>query len=504
MNKRSEIMKPIQIKFCLKKTLFLIAVMTVAVLCIMDAACESTGNQRSRCAIEGSIQDAPEPARLASGDALAGGCELQDAPVYITPNGKSKAVADYFQPARSRSNVIKSEPINCTLDSLGICKAHEMNLSGQGVSIALIDSEFYMDRLAEREMPRKLIKLYNASYSQAERHGTACAELIADVAPNVTLYLFGLEGAASEEDFLEVIQEISKLDRKIDIVSCSSDFDVGLFDGEDEICKAISNLTARGTIWINSAGSGGQSHWSGQFQDADEDDFNEFAVDDETIEFAAERGDLITATLSWNDSSSRAVNDFDLYIIAPDGSSAVSRYDQKGIYGQRPVEFAWKVANVNGNYSIKIKKYKSSGSNVTFQLLTSHDLGEHNVESSSLAIIASCPDVIAVGAVDWATMQIESFSPRGPTIDGRIKPDLVAPTNVTTSSYLPDMFNGTSSSAPYVAAMMALVMEKYGKSGMTARDMLQLLLDNALDLGPPGVDNTYGYGLANVKFLNKL
>ena len=49
-----------------------------------------------------------------------------------------------------------------------------------------------------------------------------------------------------------------------------------------------------------------------------------------------------------------------------------------------------------------------------------------------------------------------------------------------------------------------LVMEKYGKSGMTARDMLRLLLDNALDLGPPGVDNTYGYGLANVKFLTKL
>lgn len=421
--------------------------------------------------------------------------------INLNPNSKSKDVADYFKSTRSKSNEKISEPVNCTDDALGICKARELNLTGEGVSIALIDSQFYIDRLAEREMPKKLVKMFNISYSKYEHHGTACAELIADVAPNVTLYLFGLDGSASEDDLIEMINKISNFEKKIDIISCSSDFNAGLFNGDDEICRSIRNLTANGTVWINSAGSGGSSHWKGKFIDSDGNGFNEFSKGDETIEMEAKAGDIIYASLSWNDPWDKTANDFDLYLIAPDGSSSVSSNKQCGIFGQKPVETTYMTAKMSGNYNIKIKKYNSSNPNLVFQLFSSHIFREHIVEESSLSVIASCPEVITVGAVDWSTLQIESFSPRGPTVDGRMKPDLVAPTNVTTMSYLPHMFNGTSSSAPYVAAMMALIIEKYGNSGMTNKEIKQLLFDNAIDLGPPGRDNTYGHGLANVKFL---
>ncbi len=404
-----------------------------------------------------------------------------------------------------RSNVIISEPVNCSggNDILGVCALQSQNFSGHNISIAIIDYEYYVDRLSEREMPKNSIQLFNGTFSEGSRHGTACAEIIGDVAPNVTLYMIGLE-ESSEGGFKEALDKLRHLNKRIDIVSCSIDFSYGLFDEGDSICSAVQNITKNGTIWITAAGDEALRHWLGTFRDENNNGFNEFGPGDEALDLTLQRGMPLTVWLSWNDSWSQASQDYDLYVFAPDGTYTISKNPQEGYEGQEPIETVFLIAPVSGNYSIKIKKYSAFRNNISFQLFASQNILKYDIKNSSLGGLASCPEVITVGAVDASNLALENYSSMGPTIDGRLKPDLVAPDNVTTASYMPEKFQGSSASVPYAAGIFALALEKGRKLGLSDAEIESLLLNSTMDLGPSGADNGYGRGLINLKSFAKL
>jgi subtilase family protein len=56
--------------------------------------------------------------------------------------------------------------------------------------------------------------------------------------------------------------------------------------------------------------------------------------------------------------------------------------------------------------------------------------------------------------------------------------------------------SGTSFSAPLISGAAAIVMQRW--PNLTARQVADILLNTATDLGTPGVDSTYGHGLLNV------
>ena len=405
----------------------------------------------------------------------------------------------------NKFNVMISEPVNCTKgeDILGACALHDQNFFGENITIAIIDQEFYVDRLSERELPKKRYNLYSKTFSNNEIHGTGCAEIIGDIAPNATLYMINVK-ESSEYGFREAVDELRHLNKQIDIVSCSLDFPFSTFDDSDNFCSNVRNLTKNGTIWINAAGDDARRHWYGTFRDENGNSFNEFNQSDESLQVTMKRGMPLTVRLSWNDSWNQANQDYDLYVYAPDGSYVISKNTQNGYSGQEPTEKAEIIAPVYGNYSIKIKKYNVSRDNVAFQLFSSENLLKYDVQNYSLGILASCPEVITVGAVDAFNWQLENYSSMGPTIDGRQKPELMAPDNITTSSYFPEKFKGSSASAPFAAGIFALALEKGRKLGLSDAEIKHLLLDTAIDLGPPGAGNEYGYGLINLKGFEKL
>ena len=102
---------------------------------------------------------------------------------------------------------------------------------------------------------------------------------------------------------------------------------------------------------------------------------------------------------------------------------------------------------------------------------------------------------MSVGAIrhrNWNAGRIDDYSSRGPTTDGRIKPELVAPTGVSTVSHAPYIFDGTSFAAPHVAGAAALI--KSANPSYSRSQLWDALIEATVDIGPRGRDNDSGYG----------
>ena len=106
---------------------------------------------------------------------------------------------------------------------------------------------------------------------------------------------------------------------------------------------------------------------------------------------------------------------------------------------------------------------------------------------------AAYPEVIAVSAIDHENRKA-SFA----TTDRAI--DLVAPgvdiANIDTSADGIGVTQGTSTAAPQVSAAAALLRARYPM--VSAMGIRRALLSASIDLGPPGRDDTFGYGLLNI------
>jgi serine protease AprX len=99
-----------------------------------------------------------------------------------------------------------------------------------------------------------------------------------------------------------------------------------------------------------------------------------------------------------------------------------------------------------------------------------------------------------VGELGWS---LAPFSSRGPTADGRMKPDICAPgvrisapMAGTTDRYV--RYSGTSMASPFIAGTAALLFAV--NPYLTVDDVKEALFSTADDWGTQGQDGDYGYG----------
>jgi hypothetical protein len=116
--------------------------------------------------------------------------------------------------------------------------------------------------------------------------------------------------------------------------------------------------------------------------------------------------------------------------------------------------------------------------------------------SGSIWTPADADSMIACGAVDPSN-QIASFSSRGPTFDGRIKPEVVARGVDTYAAFASGGYGdtgGTSLSTPLIGGSTALVLEAHPEWG--PMEIREALMSTASMVSNP--DNSYGSGLIDV------
>jgi hypothetical protein len=125
-----------------------------------------------------------------------------------------------------------------------------------------------------------------------------------------------------------------------------------------------------------------------------------------------------------------------------------------------------------------------------------------NYAAFSITDPGNADDVITVGAThgNWPhTYGVSFFSSRGPTGDGRLKPDLVAPGErikapVPNGGWQAE--SGTSMAAPHVSGAAAMLMARYPELIGNPRRIKRILCDSATDLGRER--SFQGYGMLDV------
>ncbi|MEO0139932.1 MAG: S8 family peptidase [candidate division WOR-3 bacterium] len=126
-------------------------------------------------------------------------------------------------------------------------------------------------------------------------------------------------------------------------------------------------------------------------------------------------------------------------------------------------------------------------------------MGNSGPMPGTLIAPADADSCISVAAVDSDSV-VTDFSSRGPTYDGRIKPELAAQGNTTysvdpysLSSY--DYYGGTSLATPLIAGAAALLIQ--AKPSLTNMEIRQLLMETASNAGNP--NNDIGWGVPNLR-----
>jgi len=128
--------------------------------------------------------------------------------------------------------------------------------------------------------------------------------------------------------------------------------------------------------------------------------------------------------------------------------------------------------------------------------------------AKNVLTVGAVADAVLAGKRSLDMAEMAAFSGWGPTDDGRIKPDLVA-NGVgvySTSSDSDDSYStrtGTSSAAANACGSAALLVEQFRKLfpglAMRASTLKGLLIHTADDLGNPGPDYVFGWGLMNTR-----
>jgi MYXO-CTERM domain-containing protein len=375
-------------------------------------------------------------------------------------------------------------------------------LTGAGVRVAVVDIGFEgYQTLVGTELPVVDTSGLVGEWD-TDDHGTAVAEIIHDIAPDAAISLFNFE---TELEFRALLMEFAQGQHDVDIINASIGFDnVWHADGTSPYSVGVDAVVESGLVYVAAAGNEAESYRWGTLTDVDNNGWLEIdGVEGTLVSTSSVYGTKwAEVSLRWMDPMQGSDNDLDLVITEEDDTLECGRSENTQNGDDTPFEYvscesqgdwavAWIRAKSEADYSGKRAWIYSYGS-------VDPDLF---VQSETLTLPADANGALTVGAYRQSTDKIAWYSSRGPTQDGRIKPDIVGPTGVTTSSMGYKTADGTSFAAPHLTGLAALVLEH--RPRYSPQEVKDFLMEETRDLGATGADSTFGAGAVALESLPK-
>ena len=329
------------------------------------------------------------------------------------------------------------------------------------------------------------------------------------------------------------------------------------------IAQAVNEVREAGVLYFSAAGNSGTNAYEAAFRPLSTitglsggplHDFDAGPGEDAFLRFTLPVGQSVTFVLQWDEpffsvsGGAGAQNDVDLIITGSgDGRlSALTGSLADNLNGD-PLEIV--TLSNSGSINVDGQAGADTEFNLVFELFTGTPPGrlkviffggtgfnllEHATESSTLVGHANAEGAIAVGAAPYfntpafevAPPVLAPFSSPGgtpllfdeegtrlqePLLTGQ--PKIVAADGGNTTFFGTDLspgfpseadtfpnFFGTSAAAPHAAAVAALILEKAGGPGSLSPGAVEaLLVENAIDMGDPGIDLASGGGLIDAE-----
>ena len=416
---------------------------------------------------------------------------------------------------------------------------HRMGYRGQGVKVGVIDTGYQgFSQMQGGELPHNVMarcyfdveaarapssRLADCEQAPCEEiacvHGTAVAETLVDVAPEVELYIANPMSRGDLRDAADWMAE-----QGVQVINMSLGW---LADGpgdgtspfRDSPLRSVDAAVSSGITWANSAGNSARNAWYGPFWDPDGDGWHNFTVRDEGNTFFlpydpdSPSRSSFTAFMRWDDSWGGADCDLDLHLVrpipGPNNDELIFSSDdvQDGGADDDPFEALGATAtrvSHSGTYYLGITKEDCNDEPAWIQLTTwmaddlQHYSSGHHITNPAEG---RNPGMLAVAATHWwDTEYIADYSSRGPALDGRTKPDITGVACGRSATYGPFRpgsacpFGGTSQASPHVAGLAALVKQRF--PDYMPEQVADYLQQNAIEREVAGKDSVWGSGFA--------
>ena len=342
--------------------------------------------------------------------------------------------------------IIPPQPKRGPIESQGVTVHgaalwHALGFTGKGVKVGVIDTGFANFRsLMGDELPSTVaarcysdIGVHTASLSDCENdgdaHGTAVAEALLDIAPEVTLYV---ADPPTNGDLASAVDWMADQGVRVINYSVGDRWD-GPGDGTSPYSESplntVDRAVARDIVWVNAAGNEGRSAWFGPFRDSNDNGFHEFAYDefDRPIEIncVPSGGQRLWAQLRWQGEweSARPLADLDLYLFRQGDLTSpvsISVLPQVPPESDFPSEELVYQSDLDETLCISVQRFDrrlvSDPDWVQLIVHTSQSI-EHRTLGRSIGNPAESrnPGLLAVGAAPYDdTDKIESYSSLGP------------------------------------------------------------------------------------------
>ena len=406
---------------------------------------------------------------------------------------------------------------------------HQAGITGQGIKLGIIDIGFEgFSGLMGTELPvgfqaRCYTDLGVSSDELADCeidgvHGNASTETVIDVAPDVSLYLTNPQ---SHADMRDAVNWMISEDVSVINASISWWFD-GPGDGTSPYSTGLVNTVERAVeddiVWVTSAGNSARHTWFGTFSDPDSNGLLNFQGFEERNFLRIGDGTSLldypfAVDLRWEDNwvledgtLGGAASNLDVFVV--DGATnkivASGRDPQSGGPGHIPQELfgleSFNEPPTGSSYYIFVSLVEGEPPDWV-QMTLNHagpELQLYTLQGSiKNPAEGKNPGMLAVGAAHWDDVHaIEPYSSRGPTPDGRVKPDIVGAACGATSQYPLSEYNsgycGTSQASPHVAGLATLVRQRF--PSYTPAQVASYLKDNAEQRQSPDPNSTWGHG----------
>jgi len=378
------------------------------------------------------------------------------------------------------------------LAGIGATEWQAAGHTGAGTKVAIIDLGFDgWDTLPEGELPTDVEAVgfnQTGALDSGTDHGTQMAEIIHDVAPDAKLVLVTFNDNYMDEMVTWLLAN------EVDVVSMSLEWTDGPLDGTHWSSEHIQRGIDAGITWVVAAGNSAKRHHVGTTADVDGDGWVELdSVSTEFNEFHMAAGAIANLLLTWDDAATDLdLCVFDMETLTEGEPTQVDCANAPQGGGELAIE-TLTITNTNDasrRFGYSINHF--SGDEVIYdtRIWGSGYLQFWN-PAASIGVPANMTDALTVGAVAWNTLDLQPYSGWGPNMQGVLKPDVVAPDQITTSQWAGVSNTGTSYAAPHVAGIAALMIG--AMPDLTPAQVKQRLKDRASQADAP--DHRQGWGL---------